>query len=152
MEFKFAITEQPAQPVLSVRFRTAVADLPQELGRVYGAVAQYLGEMGESPSGDPFAAYYNMDMEDLDVEAGFPVTKTLPARGEIKAGEIPGSKQVSYLHKGPYPDSEPAYNAMMKWIQENNLTPTGTAYEFYLNSPLEVPESELLTKIVFPLK
>ena len=54
--------------------------------------------------------------------------------------------------KGPYKEMEPVYNAMMQWIQENGYTPTGTAYEFYYNSPLEVPESELLTKIVFPVQ
>jgi len=52
----------------------------------------------------------------------------------------------------------PVYNAITKWINENGYKPTGVAYEFYYNSPLgsgaplEVPESELLTKIVFPLK
>jgi len=47
---------------------------------------------------------------------------------------------------------EPVYNAMMQWINENGHMPTGVSYEFYYNSPAEVQESELLTKIVFPLK
>ncbi|RYD03611.1 hypothetical protein N752_18735 [Desulforamulus aquiferis] len=47
---------------------------------------------------------------------------------------------------------EPVYNAMMQWINENGYAPTGVAYEFYYNSPMEVPESELLTKVVFPIK
>jgi len=45
-----------------------------------------------------------------------------------------------------------AYNEMTDWMQKNQCIPTGVAYEFYLNSPEEVPESELLTKIMFPLK
>jgi len=40
----------------------------------------------------------------------------------------------------------------MQWISEIGHTPTGVAYEFYYNAPGEVPESELLTKIVFPLE
>jgi hypothetical protein len=30
--------------------------------------------------------------------------------------------------------------------------PAGVVYEYYYNSPMEVPESELLTKIEFVLK
>ncbi|MEW6623889.1 MAG: GyrI-like domain-containing protein [Bacillota bacterium] len=47
---------------------------------------------------------------------------------------------------------EPVCNAMMQWINEHGYTPTGVAYEFYYNSPDQVPERLVLTKIVFPLK
>ncbi len=152
MDSKFHVTEQPAQPVLSIRKRTTVGNLPQELGKAYKAIVEYLEEIGEQPLVFAFAAYYNMDMQDLDVEMGFPVAKSLPGRGEIKAGEIPAGKQAFYLHKGPYDAVEPVYNAMMQWIGDNGYIPTGVSYEFYYNGPGEVPESELLTKIVFPLK
>ena len=158
MGYQFELTEQPAQPVLSMRTRTAVGNLPQVIGKAYQAIVQYLNELGEKPSEVPFAAYYNMDMEDLDVEMGFPVPRPLAGKGEIKSGEIPAGKQVSYLHKGPYNQTVPVYNAMIQWINENGYTPAGAAYEFYYNAPkgsgscVEVPESELLTKIVFPLK
>jgi effector-binding domain-containing protein len=152
MDYKIELTEQQAQPVVSMRFRASVGDLPGEFGRVYGTVIHYLAEIGENPSGAAFAAYYNMDTEDLDVEAGFPVAKPLAGQGEIKVGEIPAGKQVSCFHKGPYAGMEPVYNAMTQWMNQNGHVPTGTVYEFYYNSPAEVPESELLTKIVFPVK
>jgi len=152
MEHKFELSEQPTQPVLSVRTRTSVGNLPQELGQAYQAIIEYLEGIGGSPAGAPFAAYYNLDIENLDVEMGFPVAKQLPGQGEIKAGEIPAGKQLSYLHKGPYAASESAYKAMLQWIAKNGHIATGVAYEFYLNNPCEVPESELLTRIVFPLK
>jgi len=150
--YKFELSEQPAQPALSIRTRTSVANLPQELGQAYGAIIEYLNEIGEKPAGAAFAAYYNMDMEDLDVEMGFLVAKQLVGKGEIKPSVIPPGKQVSYLYKGPYQKMAPVYEAMMQWMNENAYTPNGIAYEFYYNSPVEVPESDLLTKIVFPLK
>ena len=152
MQYKFEVAEQAAQPVLSIRSRTSVEKLPQKIGEAYGSIMQYLNEIGEQPQEAPFVAYYNMDMEDLDVEMGFPVAKPTTGRGEINLGEIPTGKQVSYLYKGPYKEMEPVYNAMMQWMAENGHTPTGVGYEFYYNSPNEVPESELLTRIVFPLK
>lgn len=152
MNYNFELTDQPAKPVLSIRTRTAVGNLPQELGKAYHAIIQHLGEIGEKPLDAAFAAYYNMDMENLDVEMGFPVSKPLAGKGNIKSSEIPAGKQVSYIHKGPYQEMGPAYDAISQWITDNGYTATGMCYEFYYNSPMEVAESELLTKIVFPLK
>lgn len=152
MEHKFQLTEQPAQPVLSIRKRTSVGNLPQELGKAYGAIIQYLNELGGKPLDAAFTAYYNMDMEDLDVEMGFPVAEPFAGKGEIKSGQIPAGKQASCMYKGPYSQMAPVYDAMTCWIRENGYTPTGVCYEFYYNSPMDVPESQLLTKIVFLLK
>ncbi len=152
MGYQFELTDEREQPVLSVRIRTAVGNLPQEFGRIYGAILQYLGEIGETTEGPAFGAYYNMDMEDLDVEIGFIMPKAIQGNGDVQAGSIPAGKQASCMYKGAYDDMAPVYNAMMEWIAEKGLEPTGVSYEFYYNSPAEVPVSELLTKIVFPLK
>jgi len=152
MGYQFELNEEREQPLLSIRKRTSVANLPQELGRAYGAVMQYLAEIGETTEGPAFAAYYNMDMEDLDVEMGFLVPKAIAGKGEIQASRIPAGKRASCLYKGPYGEMAPVYEAMTAWIAEQGLEPSGISYEFYYNSPLEVPESDLLTKIIFPLK
>jgi effector-binding domain-containing protein len=132
--------------------RVSVQDLPQKFGEAYGAIAQYLGELGEQPSGPPFAAYHNMDMQNLDVEIGFPVSKKLTDRGDIQAGEIPGGKMATCLYIGPYGEIEPAYDALSQWMKENGYEATGVAYEMYLNDPQQTPPQELQTQIVFPLK
>ncbi|MGE5329556.1 MAG: GyrI-like domain-containing protein [Deltaproteobacteria bacterium] len=152
MNYNFEVSEQPAQPVLSMRKRTPVSNLPQELGRAYNLIIQYLNELGEQPKYTAFAAYYNLDMNDLDVEMGFPVSKAIFGKGEINASEIPAGKQVSCMYKGPYNQMESVYNEINKWMNEKGFVPTGICYEFYYNSPMDVPESELLTKIVFPIK
>ncbi|MFA4884750.1 MAG: GyrI-like domain-containing protein [Desulfotomaculaceae bacterium] len=100
----------------------------------------------------PFTAYYNLDMQDLDVEMGFPVMKPLPGNGEIISGEIPRGKYVSCMYKGAYSQMERPYNEMFKWIEENGYEQKGVYYEYYYNSPHDVPESELLTRISMLLK
>lgn len=152
MDYKIVLKELEAQPVLSIRKVTAVGELPQEIGKAYCNIAHYLDEIGEQPAEAPYTAYYNLDMEHLDVEMGFPVSRQLTGRGEIKAGVIPAGKYAECLYKGLYSDMVPAYDAMNKWIAENGFEATGTAYEIYYNSPEEVPESELLTKIMLPVK
>jgi effector-binding domain-containing protein len=153
MDYKVELKERETQPVLSIRKTTSVGNLPQELGKAYGSIIQYLGELGEQPVEAAFTAYYNMDMEHLDVEMGFPVSGRLEGKGEIKQGEIPAGRYVECMYKGSYEKVGPiVYETMSKWMAENGLEATGTAYEFYYNSPADVPESELLTKVMFPVK
>ncbi len=152
MKDQIELKDLPEQPVLSVRKTVSMATLQQEMGMAFKAVMEYLAELGEQPAGPVFAAYYNLDMEHLDVEMGAPVEKPRPGKGEVKAGVIPAGKQVSTIHKGAYTKMEPVYNAINAWIGEKGLTPTGVVYEHYFNSPLEVPEDELMTRIVFLMK
>ena len=152
MSYEIKILELPDQPTLSIRATQPVGDLPQFFGRVYGSIMQYLTEIGQTPVGMPFAAYYNLDMQHLDVEAGFPVDKALPERGEIKSSSIPGGKFISTIHVGSYESAETAYNAMTEWAKQNGLEPTGVAYEYYLNDPNQDPPVQPQTEIRYPLK
>jgi effector-binding domain-containing protein len=152
MEYNIEMKEETAQSVLTVRFRSSVEELPAQLSRIYGSIIGYIQRKSGTTPLTPYVAYYNMDMQDLDLEAGFTVTEGIAGEGDIVASEIPAGKQVFCTHKGPYAASEAAYKVMTEWMQKNQCIPTGVAYEFYLNSPEEVPESELLTRIIFPLK
>lgn len=152
MAYEITLLELPDQPVLSMRTITAVENLPAFFGKAYQGVMEYLVSLGEKPSGMPFGAYYNMDMSALDIEAGFPVAKALPPKGEIKSSLIPGGKFVSTLHRGPYDTIEPAYAALTEWAKANGHEPTGIAYEYYLNDPNSDPSIVAETEIRFPLK
>jgi effector-binding domain-containing protein len=152
MMFKIELLEQKAQPVLAVRTKTAMAELPKVIGESYGKIMGYLNELGAQPVDAPYTAYYNLDMENLDVEMGFPVAQVYPEKEDIKAGEIPAGKFACCIYKGPYAGMEEPYNNMFKWIEENGCQSTSVYYEYYYNAPGEVPESELLTRIVMPVK
>jgi len=152
MPFECQIKHQEQQPTLIVRTRTPVSELPSTLGAAYGAVMGYMAQMGEQPTGAPFVAYHNMDMQDLDVEIGFVVARELPGRGDIQASEIPGGKVATCLYVGPYEEIEQPYNALGQWMGQHGYEASGVAYEMYLNDPGETPPEELQTQIVFLLK
>ncbi|WP_244987785.1 GyrI-like domain-containing protein [Methanoculleus chikugoensis] len=135
---------------MSIRTRAKVEDLPMLIGGGYGRMADYLKELGEHLSDVPYVAYHNMDMQNLDVEMGFPVPKVLPEKGDIRSGSIPEGKFVFCMYRGAYRDMAPTYEEMAGWIEKNGLQPVGTVYEHYYNGP-EYPESELLTMIVMPV-
>lgn len=150
-EYKCQLADQTEMHILSIRTRTSIQDLPAVFGKAYGSIMQYLGELGEHPAGPAFAAYHNMDIQNFDVEIGFPVSKKLPGKDDIQSGIISKGKSATCIYIGPYKEMKPAYDALMNYMKKNNLVPTGVAYEFYLNDPSKTPPRELQTKIVFPL-
>ncbi len=109
-------------------------------------------ELGEQPVGPPFAGYFNMDMQDMDVEIGIPVAREFSGKDFITPSQIPSCKAATCLYTGPYTGLEPAYTQLLQWINENKYEPTGVVYEFYLNDPAQTPPEELQTEIVFLLK
>jgi len=149
MSFKYEIKDQKAQPVASIRTRTSVSKLPDVIGKAYGAIATHLEKTGGVCTGAPFAIYYNMDMNDLDVEMGFPVAKTVKENKEIKNSEIPGGKILTFTHVGPYNELEKTYGNAATWIKENNIKTNGIVCEIYENDPAVTPPDELITEIRF---
>jgi effector-binding domain-containing protein len=152
MDYNCELIDQPPQPTLFIRTNTSIKELPQALGKAYAAIGEFMAELGEQPAGAAYAAYFNFDMKDIDVEIGFPVASALPGKDPIQSGELPTGKIARCLYQGPYNKIEPAYNALTAWVEEQGYEATGVSYEFYLNDPGDVSPEELLTQVVFPLK
>lgn len=146
------LIEQEAQPVLCIHKITSAAELPQVLGGAYGELAHYMQELSEKAVGAPFIAYYNLDMQALDIDIGIPVSKMLPSRGDIREDTLPEGRYATCLHRGPYNEIGDAYERLTQWIDDKNLEPSGVAYEFYLNDPAVTAPGELLTEVRFLLK
>jgi effector-binding domain-containing protein len=143
---------QAALPVLGIRARTPVEKLPETLGKCYGSIGQYLAGLGQAPAGCPYVAYFNMDMQDLEIEAGFPVAGALAGKDAIQAGTLPNKMVATTTFTGPYTEMGPAYQELTHWIEEQGYQANGVVYEFYLNDPATTPPEALQTQIVFILK
>ncbi|KNZ41625.1 transcriptional regulator [Acetobacterium bakii] len=146
-----AVLKQKEQPTLFIRTRTSVDQLPQLIGESYCKMSAYLEELNEHLADVPFVAYHNMDMQNLDVEIGFPVAEPIPGKDDIEAGSIPAGLIVFSMNRGPYDKMKPLYKEMANWIEKNGYTATGSAYEYYYNDTSFL-ETELLTKVVMPVK
>lgn len=152
MGYLLQIVETEAQPVLSVKTTTSLAEMPQVVGIAYGRIADYVAGKSEELVGPAFIAYYNMDMDHLMIEIGFPVTREIEGKDDIELRHIPAGKKATGFFKGAYGDIAPLYEQLNLFIKEKGCEPTGVVYEYYYNSPGEIPESELLTKVEFLLK
>lgn len=145
------VLKQMKQPIVFIRTKTRVEQLPVLIGQSYGKLASYLAEIGQCMTDVPFVAYHNMDMQNLDVQIGFHVSGPIPEKDDIQSGYIQERKIIFCIYRGAYSEIEPVYEEMAKWFEISGQEPAGTVYEYYYNGP-EYPESELLTKIVMPIK
>ena len=120
------------------------------LQKVYEFLAQRNVEINSAP----YLAYTNCsaDYTQFDVEMGIPVSEEITVSGEFFMSKTSEGKAITATHKGAYKDIETVYTALMGYMTENKLESTGAYYEYYLNDPADTPESELLTKVVFPIK
>jgi effector-binding domain-containing protein len=149
MSFKYEIKDQKAVPTASIRTRTSLSQLPEVIQKSYKEISEHLADTGNFSSGAPFAIYYNMDINNFDVELGFPVAEKIGETDVIKNSLIPAGKVLQFTHIGPYWELEKTYDSAMNWIKENNISTTGTICEFYLNDPAVTPPVDLETEIRF---
>ncbi len=143
--------EQQEQHYISIRTRSSAEHLPKVIGESFGKLFDYMESQGKLLCEAPFVAYYNMNPQDLDIEIGLPVAEKLLGTAEILSGVIPSGRAVFCMYRGPYSQIQPIYEDMDRWIKNHQEDAVGIAYEYYYND-FDFPESELLTKIVMPLK
>lgn len=152
MSYIFQIIETEELPVLTVRREASIQDLPKIVGGIYQDVVSYIMEQSEEAVGPAIIGYFSVNADKLEVEIGFPLKHEIQGRGELALRHIPAGKKATAFHKGSYSDLGPVYDALLQFLQEKGCEPTGVSYEYYYNSPEDVPESELLTKVEFLLK
>ena len=152
MKFEVKTVESKAQPVAYIRRRCDVAEMPRIIGECYSRIMGFLVEEGEQPAGMPYTAYYNMDMKVLDVELGFPTVRLLDTKGDVMCRTVPEGLQAELMYKGPYSGLSAGYMELDSWMLDNGYERCGPVFEFYFNSPQEVEEAELLTKIAIPIR
>ena len=152
MPYNCEVIERQGELTLGIHTSSPAQDLSHTIPQSIGTVAQYLGQIGQQPTGVPYVAYYNMDMQNLDVEIGFLSANAVPGKGNIKAGSILGGKAASCLHIGPYATVPDAHDALHRWMHDKGYESAGTYYEIYLNDPAVTPPDALETQVFTLLK
>ncbi len=139
------------QPAIAIRESVPVARLPEFFGRAFGVLMEYAGRHGAEFAGPPFAQYYSVEPEAVDVEAGFPLTRAIEGEGEVRGLTLPAGPAAEVLYRGPYSGTGAVYAELFGWIAQHGKEPAGPCREVYLNEPGAVPESALETLIIQPL-
>ena len=122
-------------------------------------VADRIADLGGTPAGPMYARYHEFGPERADVEFGIPVAAPVAnlrplaecELGEVGSGELPGGPAAIALHVGAYPKLGAAYERLREWMAANGNEPGVGPWESYVNNPMEVPEQDLRTEVIWPV-
>ncbi len=148
---KINLLEQPEQHVLSIRTTIHFDNYSNTANQAYKRIMEYAEYNNLLLSSGPFVCYHNTDLENLDIEMGFPVAKPVSGNDEISGYTIPVQKVVSGIFLGAYEDTDPLMYEIIQWIKEQGYEQQGKIYNYYLNDENR-NANELLTQIVVPIK
>jgi AraC family transcriptional regulator len=147
LNYEIEVRRLPKQHTAFQRVTVPWSGIGEAFGRIFGEVLAYAGAQGAIPSG-AFAQYPEMREQDVDMLAGFVVSKPLAPSGKIEAGELPEGDAAVCLHVGPYEELSKPYAAIEEWLKTSGREQAGTPWELYLSMPDENPPR---TEVVFPL-
>lgn len=154
IEYPVRIRSLEAQPILSWRSRTSLAEIIQNMGTIYGELYSTVGQLGVRPAGPPFFMCHEAEFkeEDMDVEVGIP-TERLVALPKFVSRELPGGPAAYVLHVGPYDQIGAAYRSLAAWIYQHGHETAGPPRESYLvgKRQMENP-AEYRTELLWPLR
>lgn len=148
---KIEIKTIPPYKVAFIPNKGSYQEIPETLGKVVGWLMSKNMEI-QMPV---YGAYYNSPMEvseeELQWEVGAAFIGELEAENDIKIKKVLQHKAVSTVFKGPYGEAASVYMDLAQYAAKEGYEIAGPVLESYLNSPEEVPESELLTEVQFPV-
>jgi effector-binding domain-containing protein len=141
------------QHIAAIRVTAVPSEIGEALRAVLPEVSGYLDQEGVSPSGPPFARFFDYTEDEADFEAGYPVERPVAGAGRVEAGELPGGQAAVTTHVGPYEGLQDAHDAIGEWVLARDHDPAGPVWEVYVTGPeQEADPSRYETEVVWPLR
>ena len=134
-----------------------VVPTPPEQGGLWQELGEYLEKQHVRPSGVCFTLYHDDEYKerDWDVEVCEPINAELSDTERVKVKTLPSVGTLACtIHNGPFATLGEAYNAIGKWITDNNYRIVGPCREFYLraNENGDQNDPNTVTEIQFPVE
>lgn len=134
------LTQHREQDTAVVHDRVPTDQIKELFARALPAVMAALARQGGHPVGPPFAKYFGMPTDTVEVEVGFPVASAVTETDGVTRGTLPGGPVVRTLHVGPYDTLPETYDAVMTFMKEEGLEPADAMWEVYLSDPAAQPD------------
>jgi effector-binding domain-containing protein len=146
------LKEYEPEAAAVIRERVPMDQLTRFFDRAFSSIMAAAQKQGRQLAGPPFAKYYGMPTETVDVEAGFPLTEPIDDGNGVTSGTLPGGRVVEAVYVGPYEALSTTYQEIAQWMQEQGLVPAEFMWESYLSDPRTEPDpATWRTKIVWPV-
>ena len=147
------IVELELVRVAAVRSLVGAEDIPDFMSDALSLVATALREAGMAPAGPPFARYFAVGPDGLDMAAGFPVGEPFLEAGVVLPGQLPAGLAAVATHVGPYQGLEAAWNALREWAGALGRPLGDDPWEVYVIGPGSgVDDAAWRTALVWPLR
>ena len=141
--------------------RTATAHHVGPYSRIsdaFGRLGEIAGRAGLVQGKPTMLAIYHDDPEttpesELSSDAALVVSEDSKIPEGLAERRLPAGRYACTLHVGPYEHLGDAWACFMgQWLpQSGERIGHGTAFEIYLNTPMDVPKQELRTELYIPL-
>lgn len=148
MDSKPSIMQLAGSHAVAIRARVPRAEIASFFAPAF---AELEALAGRHVSGPPFALYYSLDPESLDVAAAMPTWSRVETTGRIEAIELPAGPAVKVEHVGKYDELPDTYAILEDWLVENERAPGGPRREVFLTMPM-APPSEQITIVIQPIE
>ena len=123
---------------------------------LWGELMGHLGKYNAKIVPPCMAVYYDPGYKesDVDIEVMSCIASDVPESDRVKIKDLPKVENAAcVIHKGGYESISVAYNALVKWIEENGYKASGLNRELYLEGEWSTtnPE-EYITEIQIPVE
>ena len=148
---KIEIKDIPKYQVAFILMKGSYEQIPETLGKIVGWLMAKKVEI-QMPI---YGLYYNSPLDvsedELKWEVGVAFEGEMKGEEDIQIKTVTKHEAVTSVFKGPYGKAASVYAGLINYAAKQGYQIAGPVLESYLNSPDDVPESELLTEIQFPV-
>jgi effector-binding domain-containing protein/ribosome-associated toxin RatA of RatAB toxin-antitoxin module len=152
-EVKVEATTNEEINYLAVRDTANMTDIGPTIGAGLAMVGLVMKKQGLQMAGAPFVIYYTQPPADFIMDIAAKVDKPGKASGNVKPGVIKAGNAVVAHYFGDYMKMHSGYEALKKWIADNNKKIIGNPWEVYVTDPgMEKDTAKWQTDIYFPVE
>ncbi|TSA50564.1 MAG: hypothetical protein D4R43_02090 [Sphingobacteriales bacterium] len=146
-------TTTTAMPCLTILDSAKNSDIGTKYMEMFVEIGAYMGKNKLKEVSCPFGIMHSMGKDIMVWEGGIPTDKMGKSEGRIVAKNSYSGDVAKVAYYGSYQKTHPTYEAIYKWINENNKTPNGNAWEVYVTDPgTEKDTAKWETDIYVPIK
>jgi len=153
---RYDIVIKKVEPIKVASVR-GVVPTPPEQGPLWAELGNYLTRQHVQPVGPCFTLYHDPEYKerDWDVEVCEQISDELAPTQRVKVYNLPGFETMAcVIHAGSFATIGEAYDAILKWLDQNKYQIVGPGREIVLREPR--PENsqndpETVVEIQYPV-